>query len=221
MRNVRNFLRYLVPILALPMIYSIFSVPTTVLFARFGSTVLASRSALSTVNAPFTSIIYIISLAALAFSALLAESGKVKTARLLHLIALLVYVGVLTLMCALYLFGGSSILTFYGTGSDVIELGIRWMRISALVLLLVTPISALPAQLSGKYSFVLTMAVCGGITLTCGLLSLIIPLCGLGINTATAIDYVGFFASGIAPFLMIPIKRYSESFAPSADLRKE
>lgn len=218
MRSLQRFLKYYAPLFVLPLIHNFFSNLTNTFFGRYGTSIIAGRSQFIISVSPFMTLLSCIAFATLAVSAILTERGKLKIAKRVHLIALLVYAGILLIMMIFNIFGWG--IPHHSLALESYSYYHLFARIFAVLLLILSPIAALPAQFSGKHSFIFTIALCAGVIVSCELLCMILLMIGVSLPVAITADELSYFAAQIAPFLMIPVKRYSESLAPTVDLRK-
>ena len=216
MGNVRKFLKYFLPLIVLPMLSSYLTAIYSMATNALGISAVAARSIMSSMNSIYSSALYLIAVAMLSVVALLAEKGKAKAAKTLHLIGLLVYVTTLILIAAVYLFMPQVWLRSTGAPAEVFSMGISYARMFFLPVLLVSVIIALISQLSGKHSFILAMALGAGILVIASFIGVaLVRIFGMGINGIALTDGLSFAVSSVMPFLMVPVKSYSKAFAPS------
>ena len=219
MGNIKKFLKYLLPVIALPMLSSYVSSMYSMAVNALGSSAIAARSIMGSVNNLYSSALYLIAIAILCIAALLSEKGKVKAAKTLHLISLFVYAVTIVLIAAVYFFLPQAVLSMYGAPSETFALGISYARAFILPVLLVCTIAALISQLSGRHSFILCIAAGAGIITLASFIGVaLVRMLGFGINGIAITDGLCFAAASVMPFLMVPVKSYAEAFAPEARL---
>lgn len=218
MGNVRKFLKYYSPMVLLSVLAGsmVTTFMTNAYIGRLGVSALAASSACSNLVSIHTKAPHAIALAALMLAAIIAEKGKVKTARKIHLIGLIIYGSILALGMILFAADPQVLLRLFASPAEVISMGSSYLRIYALVVLLLAPIAVLPSQLSGKHSFILVVVLCAAI----GFFSIILKLLfvnvfRLGLTGMGVADALSSFALSFMPFLMIPVKSYSKAFASS------
>ena len=213
MGNIRKFLKYFLPLIALPIISSYLGIFSTMSANALGAAAIAAKSTVATMNNMYNTILHITAIAALSITAILAEKGKVKVAKTVHLICLLFYITVIIVFAADHFLSAGMTLRFMGTPAELIDMGISYARMFVLPVLLVALIAALPSQLSGKHSFILIMAAGAGIIVISILSGIIlVRAAGLGILGIALTDGLSFAVSSVAPFLMVPVKSYAKAF---------
>ena len=108
-----------------------------------------------------------------------------------------------------------ALLRLYNAPAEVISMGASYLRLYALTVLLLAPAAVLPSQLSGKHSFILVIVLGAAV----GLFSIVVKLLFVtvfrfGMAGTGIVDALSTVAVSFMPFLMIPVKSYSKTFAP-------
>ena len=215
MGNIRKFLKYFLPLIALPMLSSYLTAMYSMAINALGVSAVAARATISSMNSIYSSVLYLMAVAVLSVVTLLAEKGKAKAAKTVHLIGLLVYVTTLILIAVAYLFMPQFWMSFMGVSAEVFSMGISYARMFFLPVLLVSVVIALISQLSGKHSFILAMALGTGILVIASFTRVaLVRIFGMGINGIALADGLSFAVSSVMPFLMVPVKSYSKAFEP-------
>lgn len=216
MGNIKKFLKYLLPVIALPMLSSYTSSIYSMATNALGVSAVAARSTIASINSLYSSILYLMAVAVLSVAALLAENGKVKAAKTLHLVSVLVYSATLVMIAAVYMFMPQIWMSFMGVPASVFDMGVSYARAFILPVLLVAAIAAPVSQLSGKHSFILTLSLGGGIIVLASFIGVaLVRMFGFGIAGIALTDGLAYAAASVMPFLMVPVKRYANAFAPS------
>ena len=221
MGNIRKFLKYFLPLIVLPMLSGYLSSMYAMATNALGVSAVAARGTISSMNSIYTSVLHLMAIALLAVVALLAEKGKTKAAKTVHLVGLLVYVTTLILIAAAYLFMPQFWMRFMGVPAEVFSLGISYARTFILPALLVSVIVALISQFSGKHSFILAIALGAGVISLAGFIGVAsVRIFSLGLSGISVTDGLSFAVSSVMPFLMVPVKSYSDALAPKVSLGK-
>lgn len=215
MGNIRKFLKYALPIIALPWLLNALNWVYSVAVSQLGVTALAARSAVSNAMNLQSRMVYIIALAVLSICGILAEKGKAKSAKMLHLIGLLLCVSILTIFSLIFIFAPQLVMGSMTSDAEVIGIGVLYARLFTVSVILVCSAAALAAQLSGKHSFVLQMILGGGMIVVSAIAVGILPALGLGVVPLAVADGLSYAFGAIVPFLMLPVERYSADLAPA------
>lgn len=221
MGNIKKFLKYFLPLIVLPMLSSYLSIFSTMSANALGAAAIAARASVASMNNVYNSVLHISAIAVLSIAALLAEKGKVKAAKIVHLVCLIGYAVTLVAIAAVYMFMPQLWMSFTGAPAEIFSMGMSYARVFVLPALLVAIIAALPSQLSGKHSFILAMVLGTGVMVISSFAGMIlVRTAGLGINGIALADGLSFAVSSVMPFLMVPVKSYSKAFAPKVALEK-
>lgn len=222
MGNIRKFLKYAIPIIALPYFVNNLSSIHNIAFAQLGTSVLAAWTALSTLIQEMNGLVYYIAIAVASICAILAERGKVKPAKTLHLIGLLQCVFFLLLFALIFVVSPQSVMKYYQIYDDAaVSFGVSYARLLGISVLVSCIVAMLIAQLSGKHSFVLQMVLGGGMTTVTTLTVRIVRTMNLGTAPLAIVDGLCYALGGFAPFLMLPVKTYSADLAPAPQKKKK
>ena len=216
MGNIKKFLKYFLPLIVLPMLSSYLSIFSAMSANALGTAAIAARSSVASMNNVFNTVLHISAIAVLSIAALLSEKGKVKAAKIVHLVCLIGYAVTLVAIAVVYMFMPQLWMRFMGVPDVVFNMGVGYTRMFILPVLLVAIIAALPSQLSGKHSFILVMALGAGVmAISCIAGIILVRSAGMGILGIALADGLSFAVSSVMPFIMIPVKSYSKAFAPS------
>ena len=216
MGNARKFLKYFLPVITLPILANYLSSMYAAALNAIGSAAIAARGTVATMNNIYAGALHLMAIAVLSVTALLAENGKIKAAKAVHLVSLIVYAVTLVLIAAVYIFMPQVWMSFMGVPDVVFNMGVGYARMFILPVLVVAIIAALPSQLSGKHSFILIMALGAGIIIFGSFIGIaLVRIANFGILGIALTDGLSFAVSSVMPFLMVPVKRYANAFAPS------
>ena len=209
MGNIKKLFRYLLPILALPYIASLTGIFLSQSYARMGNMAIAGRSIAMTLTGLSGSVLSVLVWTGTVIPALCAESGRVRTARRVHLALFIAYCAVLGFLLLSTLFA-PALMSAFGSSADLIDIGRQIYLSYILAAILASCVPCLLGQLLNRYSMIVTLLVCGVGGLLAGLL-------GMLLRSATGIaaaEGVQFALLRIVPFLAIPLRSFSSQFSP-------
>lgn len=218
MNHGKKFLKYLLPVIVLPLFAGQLSSMLSLFqlgVANLGVQAVAARSAISHINTMDSNTLILIAIAALSISMLFAEKGRIKIAKIIHLACLGFHVFQFVVLAAIYAVYPGYFRSIVFSTADQLAAATPYMRIFALTVILAAAAAALPCQLSGRHSFILTTAVCIGICIFCWFGSAVVYIFRPSLSVIAVFDGLNFATTSVIPFLMVPVKSYSKAFAPS------
>lgn len=222
MGNIRKFLKYAIPIIALPYCVSNMGKMHSTAFAQLGESVVAAWSALLTLMEGMGGLFSSVAIVVVPICAILAERGKVKPAKTLHLIGLLQCVFFLLLFALIFVVSPQSVMKYYQIYDDAaVSFGVSYARLLGISVLVSCIVAMLIAQLSGKHSFVLQMVLGGGMLFACVFALTFMFAMNLSTAVLAIVDGLYYALGGFAPFLMLPVKTYSADLAPAPQKKKK
>ena len=216
MGNVKRLYQALIPILLLPLLGSLAQALLTPLCAAsLGAFYMAADSVTGNLYSAAGMALYAAAMAGAALPAVRMEEGKAEAAKKANRWALIVFCLLAAGAAAIFLLMGPTLLQLINSTPEIIDIGGVSLRAGALALMGVSLIAALIGQTRNDCSMTATLIFCGMMTVlgaAAGYVSVFylhMGVSGLGLSRGAV-----FAATRIAPFLMIPCKRYAEGFRP-------
>ena len=218
MLRIKQLFRYLLPVLALPLLTSVCSTISTLVVGNYlGSAALAASSTFTSLTSMAHSPLYIIAMVCLVVTAILSETGKTKAARIVHIVMFCVYGGTLLMDVAIFLFAPGSLLRAVNTPTEIMSMNMGMLRIFAVMVFVIALTGGLIAQLVRKYSMILTLCLGFGLQVFSVIFLFAgVVVLGMGVLPVGLAGDIEFAACRVLPFVMIPMTRYYKSFNPNA-----
>lgn len=206
---IRKLFRYLLPLLLLPLLSSYASVLTTQTAAMLGTDAVVSYSAVNAVTSLCNTPLYLLAMIGLVCAAMLAENGRLHSARSLLWVFWALFLGITVAMGLLFLVNPGAMMRLYSYAPEVLAYGTSMLKSFAGVVLVMAVVCTLAALFIRRYSMTVTL-IAGIVLLAAG--SVIMPMRVLqGYMAADGIGFglgIQFAAVRILPFLLIPVDRF-------------
>ena len=212
MSKIKQLFRYLLPVLALPTISSLCSTAFSAISSQFGTSAIVALSTLRAVTSPLNATLYIISMVGLVSAAICSEGGKLKAAKVLHLISFILCSVILLVYLLALLFCPELIIRTYAFSPETTAAGAEMARAFAAIVLVLALHATLAAQLVRRYSMILTLCVCGVLQFVSIFGVLLASILQMGYVPLGAFEGLVFACSRVLPFMLIPLASYYKSF---------